>query len=70
MFVEADRFLKQRSGIVDESIDAACLLEDLDSAGSQESTLRLDAVILDEVFPGSGSKGLLDTNHIENILVL
>lgn len=54
---EVEGVLEEGAGVVNESVDAAELLENLNAAGDEESATRLDIVVFEEVRPCAGSDG-------------
>lgn len=51
MIVKTQGLREQSVGVIDESVDAAELLERLDGTCDEESSLRLDGVVAEEIAP-------------------
>jgi len=64
---EAQTLLEQGAGIVNECVDASKLLEGLDTASNEESASALDAVVLEEIAPSTGTDRLLDGNGTDDV---
>lgn len=67
--VEAQTLLEESTRVVDKSVDTTELLEDLDTTSDQETALALDAVILEEIAPGSGTDGDLERDGVDDVAV-
>ena len=67
MLVEADGFVKEGAAVVDDGIDAAELLEDLDGTGNEEASARVELVRAEDVFPGAGIEFGLNADGFDDV---
>jgi hypothetical protein len=69
MIIKAQRCRKQRIGVVDQGIDAAELLERLDSTRNEEPSLALNRVVSEEIAPRACSQRSFVLACAENVAV-
>ena len=67
MLVEADGLVEEGAAVVDDGVDAAELLEDLDRAGDEEAAARVEGVGADDVFPAAGVEFGFDAHRLDNV---
>lgn len=58
-----------KSQLTDQCVDTAELLEDLNTASNQETTLTLDAIVPEQVRPRTSTDRCLESNGVNDIAV-
>jgi hypothetical protein len=53
-------------GLTNDSINSTKLLETLNGTGNEKSSLGLDAVVFQQIFPGAGTDGSFDCDCLKN----
>jgi hypothetical protein len=69
VLIEAEGFVEKGATVVDDSIDTAELLEDLNGTGDEEATARVDLVGAKDVFPGASIEFCLDADGVDDVSV-
>lgn len=69
MLIKAEGFVEKGATVVDDGIDTAELLEDLNRTGNEEAAARVDLVRAKDVFPGASIEFCLDADGIDDVSV-
>ena len=67
MLVEADRFIEKGAAVVDDGVDSAQLLEDLNGTGDKKAAARVELIGPEDVFPGACVEFGLDADGVDDI---
>jgi hypothetical protein len=67
VLIEAQGFVEKGATVVDDGIDTAELLEDLNGAGDEEAAARVDLVGAKDVFPGASIEFCLNADGVDDI---
>jgi len=69
VLIKAEGFVEKGATVVDDGIDTAELLEDLNRTGNEEAAARVDLVRAKDVFPGASIEFCLDADGIDDVSV-
>jgi len=69
VLIEAEGFVEKGATVVDDGIDTAELLEDLNGTGDEEAAARVDLIRAKDVFPGASIEFCLDADGVDDVSV-
>ena len=69
MLIKAEGFVEKGATVVDDGIDTAELLEDLNGTSDEEAAARVDLVRAKDVFPGASIEFCLDADGVDDVSV-